>query len=414
MKRGAFLFGVLAAASVGATPTVTVDSVTQDAVTRMVTVNYTLGGEAAAVTADMQINGTSVATAHTAGEINRKLAPGSHAFTWAPANDGDVKAAAEGLVAVVKAWSDDNPPPYLAVELLPPRAISYYASADAIPGGVRSEECRTTRLVLRRIPAKNVVWTMGAPRGEAGQTSANAENQHNVKFTSDYYLGVYPVTQKQYVLIRGITKSEDEPFNFKSSVQHPQRGLYPAEGIRYVDLRGPTETYNWPATARGVVASDGFLGVLRTDTGLDFDLPTDAEWEYACRAGTAEALSSGKAYTEANLSELGWFKSTENPPGSPQPVGLKRPNAWGLYDMHGNVYEWCLDWYKEKLAPAVEPEENPVGPLQANSTGNRVLRGGSYTAAGDRARSAYRYNYNAPEKASVQTGFRLWCPAVVK
>lgn len=95
-------------------------------------------------------------------------------------------------------------------------------------------------------------------------------------------------------------------------------------------------------------------------------------------------------------------------------VGSYLPNAWGLYDMHGNVYEWCLDWYKEKLAPAVEPEENPVGPLQADSTGNRVLRGGSYTATGDRARSAYRYNYNAPEKASVQTGFRLWCPAVVK
>ena len=99
---------------------------------------------------------------------------------------------------------------------------------------------------------------------------------------------------------------------------------------------------------------------------------------------------------------------------SPQPVGLKMPNPWGFYDMHGNVYEWCLDWYKEKLQPASEPEENPVGPLQAASTGNRVLRGGSWTATGDRARSAYRYNYNAPEKGSVQTGFRLWAPATVK
>ena len=408
--RSLAAIAAVAALAATADPSVSVDSVVQDPETHVVTVSYTLSGESAAVTAEMLVNGSAVGSSHVAGEINKKVGTGPRTFTWSPERDVADVSGTDSLSVELKVWTGSNPPPYMSVELLPPYAIGYYSSTNALDKGGLSDEFKTTRLLMRLVPAKNVTWWMGAPSGEAGQTSANAEFRHKVKLTSNYYLGVFPVTQKQY----SVAYTNAAPFNYKNNATYPSRMLFPAEGIKYVDLRGPTETYNWPATGRGEVASGSFLGMLRTNTGVDFDLPTDAEWEYACRAGTAEALSSGKSYTEANLSELGWFKTTADPPSSPRPVGLKMPNPWGFYDMHGNVYEWCLDWYKEKLQPASEPEENPVGPLQSASTGNRVLRGGSWTATGDRARSAYRYNYNAPEKGSLQTGFRLWAPATVK
>ena len=410
MARVVSLLAAAAACAASAAPVVTVDSAVQNAATRVVTVSYRLSGEAAAVTAEMVVNGAAVRSAHVAGEINKKVETGEHSFTWSPADDMTEASGADSLSVELKAWTGSNPPPYMSVELLPPYAICYYSSTNALFGGGLSDEFKTTRLLMRRVQAENVVWWMGAPSGETGQTSANSEFRHKVKLTADYYLGVFPVTQRQY----SIAYTNAAPFNYKNNAAHPARAQYPAEGVAYVDLRGPTATYNWPTTGRGEVASGSFLGMLRTNTGIDFDLPTDAEWEYACRAGTAEALSSGKNYSEENLSELGWFNSSVNPPSSPRPVGLKRPNPWGFYDMHGNVFEWCLDWYKEKLQPAVEPEENPVGPTQGNSTGKRVLRGGSFNQTGDRSRSAYRYNYNAPETPSKQTGFRLWAPAVVK
>ena len=408
--RSLAAIAAVAALAATADPSVSVDSVVQDSETHVVTVSYTLSGESAAVTVEMLVNGSAVGSSHVAGEINKKVGTGPRTFTWSPERDVAEASGADSLSVELKAWTGSNPPPYMSVELFPPYAIGYYSSTNALEKGGLSDEFKTTRLLMRRVPAKNVTWWMGAPSGEAGQTSANAEFRHKVKLTSDYYLGVFPVTQRQY----SVAYTNAAPFWFANDTTHPNRRFYPADRIKYVDLRGPTSTCNWPATGRGEVASGSFLGMLRTNTGVDFDLPTEAEWEYACRAGTAEALSSGKGYTEANLAELGWFKPAGSDATSPQPVGLKMPNPWGFYDMHGNVYEWCLDWYKEKLQPASEPEENPVGPLQSASTGNRVLRGGSWTATGDRARSAYRFNYYVPESMSRQTGFRLWAPAVVK
>ena len=120
----------------------------------------------------------------------------------------------------------------------------------------------------------------------------------------------------------------------------------------------------------------------------DFDadgyrLPTEAEWEYACRAGSTGKYCFGDDETE--LPEYAWFKPHSQ--GKPHPVGQKQPNPWGLYDMHGNVWQWCNDWYGETYY-AESPTDNPRGPASGKM---RVLRGGAWDSNADKCRSAYRH-----------------------
>jgi len=115
-----------------------------------------------------------------------------------------------------------------------------------------------------------------------------------------------------------------------------------------------------------------------------YRLPTEAEWEYACRAGTKTAYSF--ANTPSKLKDYAWFK--DNSGSKPRPVGQKRPNAWGLYDMHGNVWEWCNDYYKVDYYQT-SPEENPKGPKTGET---KVVRGGAWKFSADSCRSGYRYN----------------------
>ena len=163
------------------------------------------------------------------------------------------------------------------------------------------------------------------------------------------------------------------------------------------------------------------MGLIRIHSGVKtFDLPTEAEWEFACRAGTDTALNSGKNldYTDVwgripescpALSEVAWWVG--NSQGSTHPVGLKRPNAFGLYDMHGNVRELCLDWYEHGIAysdgsHAVAPE----GPV-SSSRSSRSIRGGSWANYAPAFRSASR-DQGSPSSgfwAKEQVGFRLKC-----
>ncbi len=270
----------------------------------------------------------------------------------------------------------------------------------AEPQGGWTDEFKTTKLVLRRILPGT--FTMGSPADEVGRygdsTSYN-EIQHEVTITQSFYMGVFEVTQKQWKLVMG-----SNPSSFTGDMR-------PVEGVPWDTIRGNSSTYNWPASAEVDAAS--FMGKLRARAGgFVWDLPTEAQWEYACRAGTTTALNSGKNLTGTssctNMAEVGRYSynKSDGKGGYIQhtTVGSYLPNAWGLYDMHGNVCEWCLDWLASVTA---DPVTDTVGPASGSL---RVLRGGGCNNSARYCRSAYRYG-NDPSNGNYNLGLRLCCSA---
>ena len=235
-------------------------------------------------------------------------------------------------------------------------ACSYLAEP---PEGVWTDEYKTTKLVLRLIPAGTFI--MGSPEDELGHNYGwcCVETQHKVKLTRPFYVGVFEVTQKQYELVNG-----GNPSSYKGETR-------PVEMVTYNVLRGWQNGSHWPDDS--LVDTDTFLGRIRKRTGLKFDLPTEAQWEYACRAGTTTALNNGKnlTYTEKcdNMNEMGRYGQNVNDGkgGYAQHtvVGSYPANDWGLYDMHGNVAEWCLDWLIDDLGP--ETVIDPQGPVESKA-----------------------------------------------
>jgi formylglycine-generating enzyme required for sulfatase activity len=283
---------------------------------------------------------------------------------------------------------------YLIVDLAGgPSATSYpvsYAATPPTDGGI--DAYKTTKLVLRRIPAG--AFSMGSPTNELGR--GDDETQHSVTLTKDFYIGVFEVTQKQWERVTG-----DWPSYFNNAAYSDSR---PVEQRSWDDVRGGT----WPGGGPG---AGTFMQRISARTGLAFDLPTEAQWEYACRAGTTTALNSGKNLTDTtncpNMAEVGryWHNggSTSNQGGDTSggtaKVGSYQPNAWGLYDMHGNVWEWCLDWYETYPGD----ESDPSG---AASGSYRVSRGGGWSSSAGGCRSANRFS-GRPGSRYIYFGFRV-------
>ena len=253
--------------------------------------------------------------------------------------------------------------------------VSYLSD---IPSGGWTDEYKMTKLVLRRIPAGTFV--MG---------SDQTNESHRVTLTKPFYMGVFEVTQKQWELVMG-----SWPGSSPSS-SYGRGDAYPAYYVSYNDIRGSSSGARWPASA--AVNASSFLGKLRAKTGLDFDLPTEAQWEYACRAGTTTTYYWGDAMDGT----YAWYyyNSYYNNSGrTTHPVGTRTPNAWGLYDMSGNVWEWCRDWYGTLAYGA-----DPVG---SASGLNRVDRGGSWDGYSSSCTSSGR-NYDDPSDRYNECGFRL-------
>jgi formylglycine-generating enzyme required for sulfatase activity len=223
---------------------------------------------------------------------------------------------------------------------------------------------------LALIPAGE--FLMGCPDSDRSGV-ASEQPQHRVRITRSFYFGVYEVTQGEYQRVLG-----SNPSRFKG------------------DARLPVETVSW----QDAMTFCERLSALPAErsAGRVYRLPTEAEWEYACRAGSATIYSFGDS--EWSLGKYAWYDS--NSGRKTHPVGQKRPNAWGLYDMHGNVWEWCSDWYDVSYY-ASSPEDDPTGSVKAIS---RVLRGGSWLNFGRFCRSAFRYWF-VPVRRNGVYGFRV-------
>jgi sulfatase modifying factor 1 len=205
---------------------------------------------------------------------------------------------------------------------------------------------------------------------EMGMRLIPNKTPHTVTLTQGFYLGKHEVTQSQWEKVMGSNPSE-----FKG-------------GDR------PVEKVSWPdviSFCNKLTALEREAG--RLPAGMAYQLPTEAQWEYACRAGTKTAFSFGDSLTfgQANI---------RGGPGETTDVGKYPANGWGFYDMHGNVYEWCADWYGDYPAGAAR---DSVGPAAGSA---RVFRGGSWGGIASSARSAIR-NGSLPRSSSEYLGFRL-------
>ena len=237
-------------------------------------------------------------------------------------------------------------------------------------------------VVLEMVKIKAGTFTMGSPEGELGGN--NFEKQHRVTLTQDYWLGKFEVTQAQYESVMG-----NNPSSYKGN-------NHPVEQVSWNDAKEFCNKLN-----------EKYAGKL--PDGYRFDLPTEAQWEYACRAGTTTALNNGTNLTSeygkcSNLNEVGWYSENRRlTVHHAVGVGQKRSNNWGLYDMHGNVFEWCRDWFDLSYGCDNRDATDPAGP---SSGSKRVTRGGSWLSAAEFCRSAFR-THDSPGDRSHHIGFRL-------
>ena len=436
MKHILSASAALAAAVAFAVPSIDTSSVslTQNPNTKLVTVQYTLTGDPAVVTVDFQTNNVSSGTwesiggdkySRLVGDVNRLVTRigSTSTFYWQPTKEyGWPNQHIEGgnFRAVVKAWATNAPPPYMIVDLQDnPGEARYYPSAEAIPYGITNVLYKTTCLAFRLVPATLVTYRMGAPSGEKGQkygslNSSGSETPHNVTFTNDWYMGVYPVTQKQHKLFANTNPS--------TSTNHfPDTEAFPVETVNWTALRGQHYTSgkkgDWPTDGH-VLDGDSAIYKARNLTRIpSLDLPTDAMWEYACRAGTSTATYAGNL-TAADentpdpvLERIAWYQS--NSGGHTHLVGLKEANGWGFYDMLGNVGEFALDEYTNYGAISADSAIDPWGPETGGNYPQRLYRGGQgYNENTYRLRAARRAgNYGHAEPKSW-LGYRLCCDAM--
>ena len=250
-----------------------------------------------------------------------------------------------------------------------------------LPGGVP--------LVMHKCPEGT--FLMGSPEGEQGRDYENFADrespQHSVTLTKPFYICKYEITQEQYIAVMGVASN---PSNFKDTADYASR---------------PVEQVNWNNAKAFCASLTNYLTLSIPNGYSGFDLPTEAQWEYACRAGTTTSLNNGTNLTQTNgncpnLNAVGWYSNISN--GETHPVGLKQPNAWGLYDMLGNVLEWCLDYYDEGYYGTCGDCTDPTGP---DTVAEVVIRGGRFNGLSAFCRPAFR-THGPKARVYLGIGFR--------
>ena len=406
--------------------TVTNVAASQDTRTDVLTVTYDLentqNNESLFVTMDILTNGVSIGKnifKSVSGDISPDsstlVTPGTgKRIVWEAAKDWPDQFTTNASVKISAYYADkldQLPGIYMKIDLegTTPCPIVYTMAGPAVDANKRvvNDDDKGRYLWMRRVEACPQGFVMGADPHEATPNYyyyGERETKHTVKLMKPFFVGIFPVTRKQYRLIKGsdptyVTSADTAPVN----------------QITYYTVRGQTAadgtTVNWPNNTDNmhIVGANSFLDILRGKTNLEFDLPTEAQWEYMCRAGTDTAWNNGVGtvgnvgYEEDdNLAKLGWYKSNV-PASAAQPVGQKLPNAWGIYDCHGNVWEWCLDWFASDITAMTV---DPVGPTSGS---NNVLRGGAHDSVSHNCRAARR-DTNSRTTQGNTIGFRLVVP----
>ena len=399
-KRAKSLMAILAVLTLASFSAKADDSIVSDVsilqmwpFDRLVIINYSLASENEGPIFDVSFSGSfddgentfdlaEKGTILEEGSDGTVSGAGPHKTFWMP-DESFYSKESENFKVKVTANEQAVPPvdgEYLVVDLSGgPDAQSFPVSTfDSVPEGGWTEEYKKTKLVLKKIEPGT--FSIGSPDEELGRYDNEAK--HEVVLTKTFYAGVFEITQKQYELVTGAN-----PSMFPGDTR-------PVERVSYDTLRGSGKGAEWPAT--GKVDESSFFGILRAKTRYKFDLPTEAMWEFACRAGKTSALNDGNDLANAaednDLNTLAryWYDGGGDPEEgvvslAHNVVGSYAPNSWGLYDMHGNVCEWCLDWYQANLG--TDSATDPVGP---ESAVYRAIRGGGcYSPAGD-CRSAMR------------------------
>ena len=415
IRHTAILFAACATAS-AASAAANIESAVQDPATGKVTVRYTLDAPAV-VTIDVTTNceGRAVSigrakVARAVGDVNMLISDTEsvHTAYWLPfAEDGSAAVDLGAADIVLRTWATNAPPDYMVIDLTNTGRIHYYEDVSELPYGIESDAYRTDMFVMRRIHAANVEWEMSA-----------GGSLHMVTLTNDYYIAVFEMTHQQCENITGWAKGTDKYSRFKEADSLATR---PVDWMRlpsWADAsQGMRFPFNWPNEDREVahtVKDYCLVGKMRTKTGLGIylDLPTEAQWEYAARAGTSRtALPDGTSLTvetggeDPGLSRYARYKynggyvkdaggtysepdyATATSANGTARVGSYEPNAWGLYDMLGNVAEWCLDRY---AAFTSDPVTDPVGA----ASGNMSVRGGHWAAEPNACRLYSRTSVN--------------------
>jgi len=346
-----------------------------------VDISYTVSGDIAAkakeeglitslkVSAIDQTTSTTNIAMTLSGDLS--LADGTHKIVW------DMNA--QGLIfkstnVVFNVSCEEKQALYCIIDLSGgTTATSYPVSyLTDVPSGGWTDEYKTTKLVLKRVQPGTFI--LGGNQSDL---------THQVKLTKAFYMGIFELTQKQYSLVMGANPS------------YWNGDKMPVGNVRYSSVRGG----NWPSSTG--VDSSSFMGVLQAKTKLNFDLPTEAQWEYVCRAGTTTAYYWGNSMN----GNYAWYSG--NSSLKTQIVGLKTPNQWGFFDMAGNVSELCLDYYN------LDTQVYGTDPQGISSGRWRVIRGGG--VKDNDCNSSWRYNnsytYYADETPDYTVyytqGFRL-------